>query len=84
MLKTFKAWLKGSLLEWIGDVPELGEEMLQVDVTFFDAKPDWEVKTRGQRMAEILENLAATQVLNDLDPVVWQQEIRQDRSLPGQ
>jgi hypothetical protein len=35
-------------------------------------------------MAEILENLAAAQALNDLDPVVWQQEIRQDRSLPGQ
>lgn len=82
MLKTFKAWLKGSRLEWIGDVPELGEQMLQVHVTFLDDKPVLESKTRGQKMAEILANLAATQVLPDIDPVLWQQETRQDRSLP--
>jgi hypothetical protein len=34
MLKTLKAWLKGSRLEWIGDVPELGEKVFQVHVTF--------------------------------------------------
>ncbi|NJR62766.1 MAG: hypothetical protein HC769_30635 [Cyanobacteria bacterium CRU_2_1] len=84
MLKTFKAWLKGSRLEWIGDVPdELGEQMLQVHVTFLDNKPILESKIRGQKMAEILANLAATQVLDDIDPVLWQQETRQDRSLPG-
>jgi hypothetical protein len=84
MLKTFKAWLKGSRLEWIGDVPdELGEQMLQVYVTFLDEKSVLESKTRGQRMAEILANLAATKGLGDIDPVLWQQETRQDRSLPG-
>ncbi|MBW4514737.1 MAG: hypothetical protein KME11_05880 [Timaviella obliquedivisa GSE-PSE-MK23-08B] len=84
MLKTFKAWLKGSRLEWIGDVPnELGEQMLQVHVTFLDDNPVLESKTRGQRMAEILANLAATQVLSNIDPVLWQQETRQDRSLVG-
>jgi hypothetical protein len=84
MLKTFKAWLRGNRLEWIGDAPdELGEQMLQVHVTFLDDKPVLESKTRGQRMAEILANLAASQVLGDIDPVLWQQEIRQDRSLPG-
>lgn len=82
MLKTFKAWLKGSRLEWIGDVPELGEQTLQVHVTFLDEKPV-ESGTRGQMMAEILAKLATTQVLDDVDPVSWQQEIRQDRSLPG-
>ena len=83
MLKTFKAWLTGSRLSWIGDVPELNEQMIQVHVTFLDNRPALEPKTRGQRMAEILANLAATQVLGDSDPVVWQQETRQDRSLPG-
>jgi hypothetical protein len=34
-------------------------------------------------MAEILENLAATQTLNNIDPILWQQETRQDRPLPG-
>ncbi|MFM7450008.1 MAG: hypothetical protein ACKO24_15600 [Leptolyngbyaceae cyanobacterium] len=83
MLKTFKAWLKGSHLEWIDDVPEVGEQMFQVHVTLLDDKPVIELKTRGARMAEILEKLAATQVLGGIDPVVWQQETRQDRSLPG-
>ena len=57
--------------------------MLQVHVTFLDDKPVLELKTRGQRMAETLANLAATQVLEDSDPTLWQQETRQDRSLPG-
>jgi hypothetical protein len=83
MLKTFKAWLKGSHLEWIGDVPELGEQMLQVHVTFLHNKPVLDPKTRGQRMAEILANLANTQGLSSVDPVLWQQEARRDRSLPG-
>ena len=83
MLKTFKAWLTGSRLSWIGDVPEPGEQMLQVHVTFLYEKPGLEPKTRGQRMAELLANLAATQGLGDIDPTLRQQETRQDRSLPG-
>lgn len=34
-------------------------------------------------MAEILENLSMIQSMSDLDPVLWQRKIRQDRSLPG-
>jgi hypothetical protein len=83
MVKTFKAWLKGSCLEWIGDMPETGEQMLQVQITFLDDKLAMEPKTRGRKMAEILENLAATQALGDIDPVLWEQAIRQDRALPG-
>lgn len=83
MLKTFKAWLRGSRLEWIGDVPEMEEQRLQVHVTFLDDQPVVEAKTLGKKMAEILEKLAATQVLDDVEPALWQKEIRQDRSLPG-
>ena len=83
MLKTFKAWLTGSRLSQIGDVPEPGEQMLQVHVTFLYENPGLEPKTRGQRMAELLANLAATQGLGDIDPILRQQETRQDRSLPG-
>lgn len=82
MLKTFKAWLRGSRLEWIGEVPEFGEQILQVHVTFLDDKPVLEAQTRGRKMAEILENLAATKLMSDTDPVLWQRETRQDRSLP--
>ena len=83
MLKTFRAWLTGNHLNWIGDTPELGEQMLQVYVTFLDDKPALEPKTRGQKMAEILANLVDTQGLGNIDPSVWQQETRQEHSLPG-
>jgi hypothetical protein len=83
MLKTFESWLTGSHLNWIGNAPQLEEQMLQVQVTFLDDKPGLETKTRGQRMAKILANLAATQVLGDIDLVAWQPEARQDHSLPG-
>jgi hypothetical protein len=83
MLKTFKAWLRGSRLEWIDEIPELGEQKLQVHVTILEDEPGLEPKTRGERMAEILERLATTQASSTVNPVLWQQEIRQDRSLPG-
>ncbi|HEY9749509.1 MAG TPA: hypothetical protein V6C63_12565 [Allocoleopsis sp.] len=83
MMKTFKAWLEGSRLEWIDDVPELGQKRFQVHVTLLDDQPVLEPKTRGQRMAEILAKLATTQALSEVEPVLWQQETRQDRSLPG-
>jgi len=83
MLKTFKAWLKGSRLEWIDETPEFGNQLIQVHVTILENKPNLEAKSRGRKMAEILEKLSTCQVLMDVDPVVWQQETRQDRSLPG-
>lgn len=83
MPKTFNAWLSGNYLEWIDDVPELGQQRLQVHITVLNEKPVLEAESRGQKMAEILENLAATSVLSDVDPSVWQQEMRRDRSLPG-
>jgi len=54
-----------------------------IDVTILKNEPDLEAKSRGRKMAEILEKLSTCQVLMDFDPVVWQQETRQDRSLPG-
>lgn len=42
-----------------------------------------EKKGRGQRMAAVLEKLAQTQAFAEIDPAAWQQEVRQDRELPG-
>ncbi len=43
-----------------------------------------EVVGRGEEMARILEQIAALNAFADVpDPVLWQREIRQDRSLPG-
>ncbi|MDJ1185618.1 hypothetical protein [Roseofilum casamattae] len=83
MLKTFKALLKGTHLEWIEDRPDREDKILEVYVTLLDEKQISEPKTRGQKMAEILEKLAATEGLEKIDPILWQRETRQDRSLPG-
>ncbi|MBD1933554.1 MULTISPECIES: hypothetical protein [Cyanophyceae] len=83
MLRTFRAWLKGSRLEWIDEIPEFGNRLIQVHVTLLENEPDLEAKSRGRKMAEILEKLSACQALNDVEPVAWQRESRQDRSLPG-
>lgn len=39
-------------------------------------------KAQGRRMAEILAKLAVRQVMTDVDPVIWQQQTRKERSLP--
>ena len=83
MLKTFRAWLKGNHLKWIDDVPTLGERQIPVHVTLLENESVIDKQVRGKRMAEILEKLAVSQAFTDVDPVIWQQEIRQDRSLPG-
>jgi hypothetical protein len=83
MLKTFRAWLKGSRIEWMDEIPEFGNRLIQVQVTLLENEPDLEAKSRGRKMAEILEKLSACQTLSDVNPVVWQRETRQDRSLPG-
>lgn len=83
MLKTFRAWLKGSRLEWIDDVPTLGEQLIPVHVTLLENESVLDKKARGRRMAEILEKIAVSQSMTDVEPVIWQQETRQDRSLPG-
>ena len=39
---------------------------------------------RRQKIVEILEKIAATNVFANIsDPVEWQRELRQDRPLPG-
>lgn len=84
MLQTFRAWLRGNRLEWVDEVPDVGDRLLQVHVTVLDEGAIVEPRERGQQMAEILEKLAnSTSVMDDLDPIRWQQETRQDRSLPG-
>lgn len=83
MLKTFRAWLKGNRLEWIDDVPTLGEQQIPLHVTLLENESVLDKKARGRRMAEILAKLAVSQVMTDVYPVIWQQQTRQDRSLPG-
>jgi hypothetical protein len=39
-------------------------------------------RTGGERLSEILEYLAAIDGLESVNPVLWEREIRGDRSLP--
>ena len=52
-------------------------------VTILEEEPMQEKNGRGQRMAAVLEKLAQAQAFAGIDPVAWQQDIRQDRELPG-
>lgn len=85
MLQTFKATLRGDSLEW-GE--EVGGNLrvdrpVQVLVTILEEEPIAKSEGRGQRMAAALEKLAQARAFAEIDPVVWQQDVRQDRELPG-
>lgn len=80
MLSTYKAILKGDRLEWREEKPEtLADRELAVIVTILDepASP-----SRGDRMANALERLAASGGPGIDDPLEWERESRQDRPLP--
>ncbi len=87
MLSTYKAILKGDRLEWSGEGPDLMPEdsPVAVHVTILDEGvlvP--KRQSQGQRMAAALEQLAAAHSLAEInDPVVWERDARQDRTLPG-
>lgn len=85
MQSIYKAILRGDRIEWEDDVPE--QIRNQAALTVFVTIPDQLVvadATRGSRMAEALERLAAGGgVASITDPVQWQREQRQDRDLPG-
>jgi len=64
--------IDAALMEMAQD-PEYQSQVLQMEAEF-----------RRQRTVEILEKIAASNVYADInDPVEWQRELRQDRSLPG-
>ncbi len=87
MLRTYKAVLKGDMLEWDDEVPMLAspEHPVQVYVTILDeTEPLSEREGQGQQMASVLQRLAAQGGLKAIpDPILWQQEVRQERNLPG-
>jgi len=83
MLRTFKAVLKQNNLEWIDRSPEIGDRSINVEVTILEEYSSLDSESRGQKMAQVLEKLAAGNAFCQVsDPVEWQREVRQDRSLP--
>jgi hypothetical protein len=86
MLPTYKAILRGNRIEWVADVPEhlAPDAGVQVIVTFLERPCPPAVSDQGKRMAAVLEKLAALPPNPALaDPVAWQREMREERTLPG-
>lgn len=82
MLHTFKAVLTGNRLEWLDEIPPTSDRPLEVHVTILESDVGREKVSKGQQMAAALEKLAALNTFAGVDPVAWQRDIRQDRSLP--
>lgn len=83
MLHTYNAVLTGNHLEWKEDTPELRDRPQEVYVTFLEKKPESNQKYRGEQMSKVLEKLAEIKAFANVEPKIWQQEIRQDRPLPN-
>ena len=78
MLKSYEAIYEDGRLHWIGAAPKA--KKMRVLVVVEENTP----KSDGQALAEILRQLAKTDLHRHIpDPVTWQREMRQDRSLPG-
>ena len=86
MIATYKARLRGNLLDWQEESPPVSTADISVLVTLL---PNKDTATRphvpsGRGLVEILKRLACeNNVPSITDPVSWQKEARQDRELPG-
>lgn len=88
VLTTYKAILRGNYLEWPNDVQThlAPERAVAVYVTILDepVTPAIEGESQGQRMAAALEQLAQLPSRTTIaDPVTWERQMRQERTLPG-
>lgn len=80
MLRTYRAVLRDNRVEWI-DTPPAPTRATPVHITLLEesAEPP---QARGQEMAGALEALAQGGGLSSIpDPVRWQRERRQERTL---
>ncbi len=87
MLSTYRATLRGHVLEWTQDEP--GESSLdqpiEVYVTFLtDAQPA-KKKRQGRKMSLALAKIAGLpdSSVRSLNASTWQWEVRQERVLSG-
>jgi hypothetical protein len=82
MLRTYKAVLRGNRVEWI-DAPPAPTRPTPVHITLLEESAE-PTRPRGREMARALEALAQGGGLCGIpDPVSWQRDQRQERSLPS-
>lgn len=85
MLQTYKATLRGNILEWSEEMPDQSEDIaVEVYVTVLsNGQSSSDKKAKGKRMADALEKLASGNSLVEIeDPIAWQREQREERTLP--
>ena len=84
MLKTFNAILKNNSIQWVDETPEIElNSSVKVHITLLEEIAAPQKKSNGQKMAEALRKISKKNIFAEVDPQKWQQEIRQDRSLPN-
>jgi hypothetical protein len=87
MLSTYRAVLRGHILEWLSEKPEHlpTDRAISVQVTILDEAPQVVDKQQGRQMAMALEKLAKlpTSTMHATDAASWERELRQERVLPG-
>ena len=86
MQTEYKAKLNNGQVEWNGTPPPpyLNGAELVVTVARPENYSEMSKEERGRGMAEALRELTKLNTFRDIaDPVAWQREIREDRSLPG-
>jgi hypothetical protein len=85
MLKTFNAILKNNSIQWLDETPKIElDASVKVHVTLLEEITINQAQSNGQKMAEALRKIANNNnSFSGIDPKKWQQEIRQDRSLPN-
>lgn len=84
MSNIYRAILTGDRLQWAGDAPDVLRQghSIPVYVTIPSQASDVADSERGTRMAAILEQIANLPAAVQIeDPVAWQRELREERSL---
>ena len=87
MLPTYKALLQGDHLIWLDGEPEAikktGAVLVYVTIAEDASSSDSDVRERGRKMGELLNRLAERNALSEIDdPVMWQRDLRRERTLP--
>lgn len=84
MLKTFNALLKNNSIQWLDETPIMeSDSFVKVHITFLEKITNNKTKSDGKKMAEALRKISKNNNFANIDPQQWQQENRQDRTLPN-
>jgi hypothetical protein len=79
MLSTYRALLRGQVLEWLNDRPKYisPDQAVVVHVTILEETPYRPTTEQGREMAAILEKIAQSESsVAALDPIQWERDIR--------